>query len=106
MAIRDLLAYPQAANGEIPYCHDRYDLEADAVLHLKDGRYALIEFKLGNAEIGMGASHLIEIRDLTRKYNAKGKQIQMREQDVIKGGLIAYRRPDGVLVIPLACLKN
>lgn len=109
MAIRDLRAYSQAANGEISYYHDRYDLEADAVLHLNDGRYALIEFKLGSAEIDLGASHLLEIRDLVRNYNAKEKQIQMREPDlliVITGGPIAYRRPDGVLVIPLACLKN
>ncbi len=109
MAIRDLRAYSQAANGELSYYHDRYDLEADAVLHLNDGRYALIEFKLGSAEIDMGASHLLEIRELVRKYNAKEKQIQMREPDllmVITGGPIAYRRSDGVLVIPLACLKN
>ncbi len=109
MAIRDLRAYSQAANGELSYYHDRYDLEADAVLHLDDGRYALIEFKLGSAEIDMGASHLLEIRELVRKYNAKEKQVQMREPDllmVVTGGPIAYRRPDGVLVIPLACLKN
>jgi len=109
MAIRDLRVYSQAANGEISYYHDRYDLEADAVLHLDDGRYALIEFKLGSAEIDMGASHLLEIRELVRKYNAREKQIQMREPDlliVITGGPIAYRRPDGVLVIPLACLRN
>ena len=109
MAIRDLRAYSQAANGELSYYHDRYDLEADAVLHLDDGRYALSEFKLGSAEIDMGASHLLEIRELVRKYNAKEKQVQMREPDllmVVTGGPIAYRRPDGVLVIPLACLKN
>lgn len=109
MAIRDLRVYSQASNGEISYYHDRYDLEADAVLHLNDGRYALIEFKLGSAEIDMGASHLLEIRELIRKYNAEEKQIPLREPDlliVITGAPIAYRRPDGVLVIPLACLKN
>lgn len=109
MAIRDLRAYSQAANGALSYYHDRYDLEADAVLHLSDGRYALIEFKLGIAEIDTGASHLLEIRELVRKFNAKETQVQMREPDllmVVTGGPIAYRRPDGVLVIPLACLKN
>lgn len=109
MAMRDLRVYSQAANGEISYYHDRYDLEADAVLHLDDGRYALIEFKLGSAEIDMGASHLLQIRELVRKFNAKENQIQMREPDlliIITGGPIAYRRTDGVLVIPLACLKN
>jgi hypothetical protein len=109
MAIRDLRAYSQAAHGEISYYHDRYDLEADAVLHLEDGRYALIEFKLGSSDIDLGASHLLKIRELVRQYNVREKQIQMREPDllmVITGGPIAYRRPDGVLVIPLATLKD
>ncbi len=109
MAIRDLRVYSQSVNGDISYYHDRYDLEADAVLHIDDGRYALIEFKLGSAEIDMGAAHLLEIRELVRKYNSKDKQVKMREPDlmiIITGGPIAYRRNDGVLVIPLACLKN
>ena len=59
MAMRDLRAYSQSSYGSISYYHDRYDLEADAVLHLDDGRYALIEFKLGGAEIDMGAKHLL-----------------------------------------------
>ena len=109
MAMRDLRAYSQSSYGSISYYHDRYDLEADAVLHLDDGRYALIEFKLGGAEIDMGAKHLLEIRELVRKKNEKETQIKMREPDlllIITGGPIAYTRPDGVKIIPLACLKN
>jgi predicted AAA+ superfamily ATPase len=109
MAIRDLKAYTQANGGTVSFYHDRYDLEADAVLHLDDGRYALIEFKLGSAEIEMGASHLLKIRDLVRDYNAKEQQLRLREPDlllVITGGPMAYTRPDGVKVIPLACLKD
>ena len=109
MAIRDLKAYTQALYGEISYYHDRYDLEADAVLHLDDGRYALIEFKLGSAEIELGAKHLIEIKELVKKYNEKENQIKLREPDlliVITGGAMAYTRPDGVKIIPLACLKD
>jgi hypothetical protein len=109
MAIRDLKVYTQSLYGEISYYHDRYDLEADAVLHLDDGRYALIEFKLGSSEIDDGAKHLLEIRELVRKHNAKDVQIQLREPDllmIITGGPIAYTRPDGVKVIPLACLKD
>lgn len=109
MAMRDLRAYSQASYGSISYYHDRYDLEADAVLHLDDGRYALIEFKLGGAEIEMGAKHLLEIRELVRKKNEKEAQIKMREPDlllIITGGPIAYTRPDGVKIIPLATLKN
>ena len=109
MAMRDLRAYSQSSYGSISYYHDRYDLEADAVLHLDDGRYALIEFKLGGSEIDMGAKHLLEIRELVRKKNEKETQIKMREPDlllIITGGPIAYTRPDGVKIIPLACLKN
>lgn len=108
MAIRDIRAYTQQLYGDISYYHDRYDLEADAVLHLDDGRYALIEFKLGSAEIEMGAKHLLQIRDLVKKYNQQEKQVQLREPDllmIITGGKIAYTRPDGVKVIPLATLK-
>lgn len=109
MAIRDIKSYAQALHGDISYYHDRYDLEADAVLHLDDGRYALIEFKLGSQEIEMGAKHLLEIRDLVRKFNDREKQIKLREPDVlivVTGGKIAYTRSDGVKVIPLACLKD
>lgn len=109
MAIRDLKAYSQSLGGSISYYHDRYDLEADAVLHLEDGRYALIEFKLGSREIEEGAEHLKEIKRLVQEHNKTEKQIKLREPDlmiVITGGEMAYTRPDGVKVIPLACLKD
>lgn len=109
MGIRDLKAYSQALGGQISYYHDRYGLEADAVLHLYDGRYALIEFKLGSAEIEMGAKHLLEIKELVKQHNEKEKQIRLREPDlliIITGGVMAYTRPDGVKVIPLGCLKD
>jgi predicted AAA+ superfamily ATPase len=109
MAIRDLRVYTQALRGEISFYHDRYGLEADAVLHLDDGRYALIEFKLGSGEIELGAKHLLEIKSLVRRYNEKESQIKLREPDlllVITGGLYGYTRPDGVQVVPLACLKD
>ena len=109
MAMRDLRAYSQASYGSISYYHDRYDLEADAVLHLDDGRYALIEFKLGSADIETGAKHLLEIKGLIKLHNEREKQVQLREPDlllVITGGPIAYSRPDGVKVVPLGCLKD
>lgn len=109
MCIRDLKAYSQALDSSISYYHDRYDLEADAVLHLADGRYALIEFKLGGREIEEGAAHLLEIKRLVKEYNDAEKQTRLREPDllmVITGGPIAYARPDGVKVLPLACLRD
>ena len=109
MCIRDLKAYSQSLDGVMSYYHDRYDLEADGVLHLGDGRYALIEFKLGSKEIEEGASHLLKIKELVGEFNKKNKQIQLRLPDllmVVTGGVMAYTRPDGVKVIPLACLRD
>ncbi|MDE5878149.1 MAG: DUF4143 domain-containing protein [Muribaculaceae bacterium] len=109
MCMRDIRVYSQALGGKLSYYHDRYDLEADAVLHLSDGRYALLEFKLGSDEIEKGANHLLEIKKLVKEYNKREKQILLSEPDllmVITAGPIAYTRPDGVHVIPLACLKD
>lgn len=109
MGIRDLKAYSQALGSTISYYSDRYGLEADAVMHLPDGRYALIEFKLGGKEIEEGASHLLKIKRLVKEANESESQSKLREPDlllVITGGPIAYTRPDGVKIIPLACFKN
>ena len=84
-------------------------LEADAVLHLDDGRFALIEFKLGSREIEEGAKHLLQLQELIRKYNEKEKQVPLREPDllmVITGGEMAYTREDGVKVVPIGTLRD
>lgn len=89
--------------------HDRYGLEADAVLHLDDGRYALIEVKLGQSEIEDGARHLCEIERLVAEHNKDEKQVPLRLPDlkiVITGTKYGYVRPDGVYVIPIGCLKD
>ena len=109
MCVRDLKAYTQGLYSHVSYYHDRYDLEADFVLHLEDGRYALIECKMGSNEIEEGASHLLELKRLIREHNEKEKQMPIREPDlliILTGGKMAYTRPDGVKVIPLACLKD
>ncbi len=109
MCIRDLKAYTADFNSRISYYRDRYGLEADLVLHLEDGRYALIECKLGSREIDDGAKHLLELKRLIQEHNKTEKQVPIREPDlliVITGGTMAYSRPDGVKVIPLACLKD
>lgn len=109
MCIRDLKAYTADFNSRISYYRDRYGLEADLVLHLEDGRYALIECKLGSSEIDNGAEHLLELKRLIQEHNKTEKQMPIREPDlliVMTGGTIAYTRPDGVKVIPLACLKD
>ena len=108
LVVRDLKVYSSALGGRLSYYRDRYGLEADAVLHLKDGRYALIEIKLGSSEIEEGATHLLEIRQLIRKHNETEKQCPLAEPNllmVITGGEMGYTRPDGVHVLPVSTLK-
>ena len=108
MCIRDLKAYTMDMNSHVSYYRDRYGLEADIVLHLPDGRYALIECKLGSMEIDKGAEHLLKIRDLIREKNLTEKQMPIREPDlmlILTGGQMSYTRNDGVKVIPLATIK-
>lgn len=109
LCMRDLKIYSQSLGGVLSYYHDRYDLEADAVLHLDDGRYALIECKLGSSDIEDGAKHLLELKDLVKQKNASSKQGKLKLPDlliVLTGGDIAYTRDDGVKVIPIGCLKD
>lgn len=108
LCFRDLKAYSSLLGGTASYYRDRYGLEADCVLHLEDGRYALIEFKLGENEVEEGARHLCEIERLVAEANKKERQCPLRMPDlkiVITGTQFGYRRDDGVLVVPIGCLR-
>lgn len=109
MCIRDLKSYTLDNDSHLSHYRDRYGLEADLVLHLGDGRYALIECKLGSKEIELGATHLTKLKQLIKEFNKKEKQVQLREPDlmiVMTGGRMAYTRADGVKIIPLGCLRD
>ena len=109
LCIRDLRIYSSAQNGRVSYFRDRYGLESDAVLHLEDGKYALIEMKLGSRGIDEGARHLCKIEGLIKDFNAKNAQTPIRLPSikmVITGTEYGYRRDDGVLVIPIGCLRD
>ena len=109
LCFRDIKVYSDNLDAQISYYHDRYDLEADCVLRLNDNRYALIEFKLGDKFVEEGAKHLLKIKDLIIKNNMKNPKSKLREPDVlmvITGGEFAYKTPEGVLVVPIGCLKD
>ena len=109
LCLRDLKIYSSAFDGYVSYYHDRYGLEADCVLHLNDGRYALIEFKLGSSEINQASEHLSKIENLIKKYNDNEKQNPIRIPDlkiVITATKYGYKLDNGVFVIPIGCLKN
>lgn len=107
LCIRDLLVYSSSVNGEVLYYNDDSGLEEDCVVYLSDGRYALIEFKLGNREIDKGAENLLKLKKLI-KNSVINKKIDLEEPSflaVITGGEMAYTREDGVKVIPIGCLR-
>ncbi len=109
LVIRDLKIYSMACGGKVSYYHDRYGLEADCVLHLEDGRYALIEVKLGAGEIDSGAKHLLKIENLISEHNKTEVQCPIRMPSlkiVITGTQYGYKRDDGVLVVPIGCLRD
>lgn len=109
LCLRDLKIYSSAYDGELSYYHDRYGLECDAVIHLPDGRFALIEIKLGQSQINEAASHLNEIERLIQEHNLEEKQNKLKLPDlkiVITGTEYGYKRGDNVIVIPIGCLKD
>ena len=109
MCIRDLRAYTMGTGGRVAYYRDRYGLEADIVLHLENGKYALIECKLGSMEVDEGAEHLLKLQQLIREYNSREGQAPLREPDllmILTGGSMAYTRPDGIKVVPLGALRD
>lgn len=107
LCIRDLTVYSSLVDGKISYYRDRYGLEADCVLHLKDGRYALIEFKLGSKGIEKGAKNLIKLDNLIKKRINEDK-LNLKKPSflaIVTGGQLAYTRPDGVKILPIGCLR-
>lgn len=109
LVIRDLKVYSSTMGGKVSYYRDRYGLEADAVLHLEDGRFALIEIKLGQSEIDKGAQNLNMIENLINEKNKTETQNKLRLPDlkiVITGTQYGYKRDDGVYVVPIGCLKD
>jgi predicted AAA+ superfamily ATPase len=102
MCVRDLKIYMSSLEGKVYYYRDRYGLEADAVVMLDDGRYGLIEIKLGTDRIDEGAQNLCKLEELMQNNKMKPPSFKA----VITGRGPAYKRNDDVFVIPIGCLRN
>ena len=105
LAVRDLRVYAESLNGKVYHYRDKNNLECDAVVHLRNGSYGLIEIKLGGADlINDGAESLKTLSDKIDTTKMKKPSFLM----VLTGiGDYAYKRPkDGVLVVPICCLKD
>ena len=104
MCIRDLRVYADALEGTVYHYRDRRGLECDAVIHLRDGSYGLVEIKLGGERlIEEGAETLKKLTDSIDTSRMKAPSFQM----VLTGtGNYAYKRKDGILLVPVCCLKD
>ena len=102
LCVRDMRIYAQINDGDIFHYRDKNGLEADMIICLRDGRWGAVEVKLGNKQIEEAANNLLKLRK-------KIDTVKMAEPSflmVLTGGQFAYRREDGVLVVPLGCMRN
>lgn len=104
LCVRDLRVFADALNGEVYHYRDKDGQECDAVIHLRNGKYGLIEMKLGGDKlIEEGAKSLKAMQKKIDTEKMKSPSFLM----VLTGiGDYAYRRHDGVCVVPIGCLKN
>lgn len=104
MVVRDLRVYAEALDGEIYHYRDSSGLECDTVLHRRNGSYALLEVKLGGEDkINEGAACMIE---LANNIDTDRMSAPSFMAVIIGVGKYAYRRKDGVYVLPIGCLKD
>jgi len=102
LCTRDMRVYAQANDGDIFHYRDKSELESDLIIKLHDGRWAAIEVKLGNSHIEEAAKNLTKLKEKIDENKMKKPSFLM----IITGGQAAYRREDGVLVVPIGCLKD
>ena len=104
MAVRDLRVYAEALDGDVFHYRDKNGLECDAVIHLHNGSYGLVEIKLGGSKLEEEGAKTL--KELAKKIDI----VRMKEPSflmVLTGlGSYAYQRKDGVMVVPIGCLKN
>ena len=101
LVTRDLRIYSENIDGEIYHYRDNTGLEVDCIIKLNDGRWAAVEVKVGGNKIDEAASNL-------KKLISKVDTDHMRRPSflmVVYGGQNAYKREDGVYVVPIGCLK-
>lgn len=102
LCTRDIRVYAQSIDGDVFHFRDKTGLEADLIVRLRDGRWGAIEVKLGQRQIEEAAKNLLAIKARIDSERMGESSFLM----VLTGGEYAYQRPDGIWVVPLACLKN
>ena len=103
LAVRDLRTYADALSGNVYHYRDSNGLECDSVIHLRNGKYALVEIKLGGEKlVEEGAASLKKLADNLDTTRMAAPSFLMV---LVAVGSMAYKRADGVYVVPIGCLK-
>ena len=102
LCARDVRIYSQAIDGDVFHYLDKSGLESDLIIKLRDGRWAAVEVKLGNKQIEEAAQNLLTLKS---KIDAE-KMGEPSFLMILTGGQYAYRRNDGVWIVPVGCLKD
>lgn len=102
LCARDLRVYSEGLRGTVRHYHDNSNLEADLIISLNNGKWAAVEVKLGSKEIEEGAEHLKKLAANINTDKFPAPSFLM----ILTGGEFAYRRNDGVFVVPLGCLRD
>jgi len=101
---RDLKVYINSVNGSLKHYRDRFGLECDNVAHFRNGKFALIEVKLSGSRVKEAEEHLLKLRKLIMENEPLlGVPAFLM---IITGTDMAYTTDNGVLVVPVGCLKN
>lgn len=102
MVTRDLRIYVENIGGNVYFYRDHNNLEVDCILKLDSGKWAAVEIKVGSNKIEEAAHNLISLRDnIDSRYIEKPSFLM-----IVYGGTNAYRRADGIYVVPIGCLKD
>ena len=102
MVTRDLRVYLDKLDGRVFYYRDKNELEVDCILKLDDGRWAAVEIKVGGNQLDNAAANLIKLKNIVDKEHMKEPSFLM----IVYAGTSAYKRADGVYVVPVGCLKD
>ena len=104
LCVRDLRVYAEKIGGSVLHYRDKSGLECDTVIHLKNGRYGLAEIKLGGQKlIEEGAANL---KALSNKIDTSKMLAPSFLMIIIGVGEFAYKREDGIFIVPIGCLKD
>lgn len=102
LCIRDMRIYADANDGDIFHYRDQSGLESDIIVRLRDGKWGAVEVKLGSKQIENAAKNLIELKSKINNEKMGAPSFLM----VLTGGEYAYQREDGVLVVPIGCMRD